>query len=266
MGKVQTMPVQQALGSQIINQQAAGQVAQMRQMILRAKGHLEKLEGENASLQVRVKHLTGVLIGLMQTHECFQHNNCSARVPESALDEIGPDIGIDTDRDDVTKDIVVRIMTAAEHQKRIMGFMDGTQEQLIPKKPPFEFKIDVPPGGKFAFLHSVTYVGGKSDGKQLVYTSNRPKKPRDFTVDDSREGEIWLKFTTDSAGMKIKAVFSFKVNAPEVTKENTSELIFVNAECEAWHKHENDGIVYVGSRCSVCGDSRKVLVEAQAQE
>ncbi len=241
----------------VVNAQISQQLQVQREMLIRAKNHIAGLEGELATLEMRRKQMASWIICILRSHECFKDG---ARFKAAMLDEIAPDVGVDSGRDDSTDEIIVRLMTAAEHQKRIAGYLDGKQDMQVPKKPPFECKIDIPVGGRLAFVHAMNYVGGKSDGKELVYTPNRPKKPRDFTVEE-RGADHWVKFTTDSAGMTVRIVFSFKVAVEEEKESSNAPLEYVNAECKAWHESESDGVKIIGRFCPVCGDSRNVLSE-----
>lgn len=238
-------------------------ITTQRELLRRAGDRIQLLEGENASLATRLSHVTAVMICLLQSHECFK---VDARFPMELLEEMERErcmgLGLDTGRDDTTKELVIKIMTLAESQARVAGFMTGAQEQQIPKKPPFRIKVEVPPGARFYGIASVVYVGGKSDGKALEYTPNRPKKPREFTVSEEENGDILVHFTTDSAGLTIRVIFTFRVPIEAIPSEGAKEgpLEYQDEECKNWHTHENDGKI-IGRYCPVCGDSRKVLQE-----
>lgn len=235
-------------GEQLIRgvQPAAGPAQmQVAAMMQRLRAENEQLRMECISLQMRAKSMVGCLIGILRTH----HDGGPVRFPFEELNKIANDQGVNSER--IGDDIKVELVTAEQMRRRTAGYIEGTIMIAVPQKPPFKIQLPVEAGMHFEQLDSLTYQGGKSDGTALTIVTGKPKKPREASC--SATGEV--RFTTDSAGLLVKAVFIVKkVEIPEPELERT--------ECDNdWHKYAHDGDKIIGRACAQCGQSYKLIAE-----
>lgn len=212
-----------------------------------------RLTAENDGMQMRMKHFTGILIGVIRTH----FGGKEFRMPKAAV-EIKPELklGINSKIDPVTEEMVVEVMSQKEFQIMMAGLQIGQFEATVPKKSPFRVQVQLQEGATFEGPELVTYRGGKSDGVELTYVTGKPKKPREFTADKNGV----FTFTTDSAGMKVAIQFLIRVKLENTEEEAPTEqpLEFKNDKCRDWHSNPNNGDAIIGRYCPECGDGRKM--------
>jgi hypothetical protein len=231
------------------------------QQALAIKQQMEHLQGENQQLKqtverlsVQLQHYIGTLICILRTHP--EAN----RFPLKEMEKVGPDLGINTKRDDVSDEMVLEILTKEEYALQMQGLVQATQTFEVPAKPPFEIQLEIPEGAKLAGIKIVEIIG-KEGSRQLKFTGRTPKgnyrKPKGV-LEFSCSDDARMTFSTDSQGQKGQVVYVFKL--PDEIEEPEVEAPL---ECqEEWHLRDNDGISIIGVCCPKCGDKRKLIPEA----
>lgn len=231
------------------------------QQALMMKQQLEHVQAENQQLRqtceklsVQLQHYIGTLICILRAHP--EAN----RFPLKEMEKVGPDLGINTKRDDISDEMVLEILTKEEYAMQMQGLVQATETVNVPAKPPFEIKLGIPEGAKLVGLKLVEMIG-KEGNRTLKFTGRtakgnhrKPKGVLEFSCSD----DAVMTFSTDSQGQKVQVTYVFKL--PDEIEEPVAEAPL---ECqEEWHLRENDGISIIGLCCSKCGDKRKLIPEA----
>lgn len=226
------------------------------------QARIQQLEQANIALETRYKHYFAVLACLLRHH----FHGEAVRFPFDMMNKVDGGLGINTIKDPITEEMVVEILTAKEYELRMRGLMEKIVEMTVPKRSPFVLNPELPERATFEAISSVCYVGGKLDGKELTFAGEnvKPKNPREFSAravkEEGKPIQPELRFTTDSAGMKVSIglIVRMPVEAAEEPKSAETAFEFKNEECRAWHSSQNDGDRIVGRFCPQCGDSRKI--------
>lgn len=206
-----------------------------------------QLESEIAVMATKLQHFIGVAICILQAQP-----EPVFRMDFEKFQKIPAELAINTRRDDATNQIVIEVLTSRQAAAMQMGLIEDQVDLEVPRKPPFKVKLPIPDGGRLAGIAGIVYRGGKSDGTALNFVRAKPKKPREFTVNEKAE----CQFTTDSAGMAIRVTYAYQ---PKQEAEAESEPEQPLACKDDWHTHENDGDKYIGRCCPICGDPRKLI-------
>lgn len=213
----------------------------------------QQIDTDLASSRAHTREYVGCLIALIQTHGCF--NGKEARFPYEQINKISPDTGVDTHRDELTKEYVCELISVREELMRRQSLIDVPMEATIPKRPPYTVQMQVPAGAKIVGGTCV-YKGGKSDGVALTISEfnqktgklNKPKNPREYRCD--RETGLH-EFTTDSAGLTVLITLTCQM---PIKKEVEPEAPTGPITCEdPWHDDPTDRRMCP----AFCGDSRK---------